>query len=73
MKRFFTLLSLILLVVGTSMAQRILSIGDEVTDGNFNTHDHYVIKLVSYNDGTSDHNVESENKYFYSTGGRLIA
>lgn len=68
MKRLFTLLSLLLLVVGTGMAQRILSIGDEVTDGNFNTHDHYVIKLVSYNDGTNTVNVENDNKYLYTSG-----
>lgn len=56
------------------MAQRIASIGDEVTDGNFDPHEHYIMKLVSYNDGTNDVNVEDQNLYFYTTeGARLKA
>lgn len=56
------------------MAQRIASIGDEVTDGNFDPHEHYIMKLVSYNNGTNDVNVEDQNLYFYTTeGARLKA
>lgn len=74
MKRLSLLFSLLLLCVGTTMAQRIASIGDEVTDGNFDPHEHYIMKLVSYNDGTNDVNVEDQNLYFYTTeGARLKA
>ena len=74
MKRLSLLFSLLLLCVVAAMAQRIASIGDEVTDGNFNPHEHYIMKLVSYNNGTSDVNVEDQNLYFYTTeGARLKA
>lgn len=56
---------------GVISAQRITSIGDVVTDGNFNTHDHYVIKLVSYYDG--DNKVDmTEDKYLYAVNGGRV-
>lgn len=67
MKRLSLLFSLLLLCVGVAVAQRIVSIGDEVTDGNFDPHEHYIMKLVSYNDGTNDVNVEDQNLYFNTT------
>ncbi len=72
MKRLSLLFSLFLLCVGTAMAQRIASIGDEVTDGNFDPHEHYIMKLVSYNNGTNDVNVEDQNLYFYTTEGARL-
>lgn len=72
MKRLSLLFSLLLLCVGVAVAQRIVSIGDEVTDGNFDPHEHYIMKLVSYNNGTSDVNVEDQNLYFYTTEGTRL-
>lgn len=72
MKRLLSLFSLLLLTMGGVIsAQRITSIGDVVTDGNFNTHDHYVIKLVSYYDG--DNKVDmTEDKYLYAVNGGRV-
>lgn len=71
MKRLLSLFSLLLLTMGVISAQRITSIGDVVTDGNFNTHDHYVIKLVSYYDG--DNKVDmTEDKYLYTVNGGRV-
>lgn len=70
MKRFLSLFALLMLITGAAFAQRIVSIGNEVTDGNFNTHDHYVIKLVSYYSGTTKTDI-NEDKYFYTTGQRM--
>lgn len=71
MKRLLSLFSLLLLINGVISAQRITSIGDVVTDGNFNTHDHYVIKLVSYYDG--DNKVDmTEDKYLYAVNGGRV-
>ena len=70
MKRFLSLFTLLMLIATTAFAQRIVSIGDEVTDGNFNTHDHYVIKLVSYYTGTTKTDI-TDDKYFYTTGARM--
>lgn len=71
MKRLLSLFSLLLLTMGVISAQRITSIGDVVTDGNFNTHDHYVIKLVSYYNG--DNKVDmTEDKYLYAVNGGRV-
>lgn len=72
MKRLLSLFSLLLLTMGGVIsAQRITSIGDVVTDGNFNTHDHYVIKLVSYYNG--DNKVDmTEDKYLYAVNGGRV-
>ena len=68
MKRFYSLFALFMLAACSISAQRITSIGSEVTDGNFNTSDHYVIKLVSYkNSGTTT--TLTEDKYFYAVSG----
>lgn len=72
MKRFYILFSLFTLMTGTMTAQRIVSVGEQVTDASqLNPSDHYVIKLVSYyNNGTKTE--MTEDKYFYTTGGRIM-
>ena len=71
MKRFYVLFSLFALIAGTMSAQRIVSVGEQVTDASqLNSTDHYVIKLVSYYTSGTKTDV-TEAKYFYTTGGRM--
>ena len=73
MKRFYSLFALFMLVAGTMSAQRIMSIGEQVTDASsLNTTDHYVIKLVSYYVDATE-KTATDNLYFYTTGGRMKA
>ena len=73
MKRLYFLFSLFWLIAGAISAQRITSLGDQVTDANqLNTSDHYVIKLVSYYSSSTKTDV-TDDKYFYTTGARMIA
>ena len=73
MKRLYFLFSLFWLIAGTVPAQRIVSLGNQVTDASqLNTSDHYVIKLVSYYSGSTKTDV-TDDKYFYTTGARMIA
>ena len=52
-------------------AQRIVSVGEQVTDANqLNSSDHYVIKLVSYYTSGTKTDV-TEDKYFYTVGQRM--
>ena len=71
MKRFYVLFSLFALMVGTMSAQRIVSVGEQVTDASqLNSSDHYVIKLVSYYTSGTKTDV-TEDKYFYTVGQRM--
>lgn len=52
-------------------AQRIVSVGEQVTDASqLNSSDHYVIKLVSYYTSGTKTDV-TEDKYFYTVGQRM--
>ena len=65
MKRFYVLFSLFALMVGTMSAQRIVSVGEQVTDASqLNSSDHYVIKLVSYYTSGTKTDVTAD-KYLY--------